>query len=165
MSLAVYPGSFDPITLGHVDIARRARTIFDDVVIAIAQNPDKHYLFSLDERLELARRAVSELGVRVAPVPGLLADFCREARATAIVKGLRGSNDLDGEAPMATMNRNLAGVETVFLLASGNQQHIASSLVKDIARHGGDISDLVPPDVAHALDEVFSGGKSNHERS
>src|SRR5690625_1609094 len=158
MSLAVYPGSFDPLTLGHLDIARRARGIWDDVVIAVAHNPEKRYLFSLDQRLDLARSAVAGMGIRVAAVEGLLADYCREVGATAIIKGLRGGSDLDGEAPMAVMNRKLADVETIFLLAGGNQQHIASSLVKDIASHGGDISDLVPSEVAAALATVYAHG-------
>ena len=158
--LAVCPGSFDPITLGHVDIVRRARDIFDEVVVAVAHNPAKRYLFDRDRRVELARAAVEGLDVRVEAVPGLLADYCRDAGATAIVKGLRGGADFDAEHPMALMNRHLAGVETVFVVGDGALAHIASSLVKDIAGHDGDVSGLVPPAVAQALRDAFahSGG-------
>ncbi|SRR5690625_1085778 len=151
MSLAVCPGSFDPVTLGHVDIVRRARGIFDEVVLVVAHNPAKRYLFTVDERVELARAAVEGLDVRVDVVEGLLADYCRDVGATAIVKGLRGGADFDAEHPMALMNRHLAGVETMFVVGDGALAHIASSLVKDIAGHGGDVTDLVPPAVAQAL--------------
>ncbi len=158
MSLAVCPGSFDPITLGHLDIARRARGIFEEVVIAVAHNAGKSYLFELEQRVELARAAVAGLDIRVAVVEGLLADYCRDVGATAIVKGLRGGADLDGEAPMAVVNRHLVGVETVFLVSEGSHAHIASSLVKDVARHGGDVTELVPPAVATALTTAFATG-------
>lgn len=158
MSLAVCPGSFDPITLGHLDIARRARGIFDEVVIAVAHNAVKNYFFDLEHRVELARAAVAGLDIRVEVVEGLLADYCRDVGATAIVKGLRGGADLDGEAPMAVVNRHLVGVETVFLLSEGSHAHIASSLVKDVARHGGDVTELVPPAVATALTTAFAPG-------
>lgn len=155
MSLAVCPGSFDPVTLGHLDVVRRARGVFDEVVLAVAHNPAKSYLFDLEQRVELARSALDGLDVRVDVVEGLLADYCREAGATAIVKGLRGGADYDSEQPMALMNRHLSGVETVFLVGDGALAHIASSLVKDIASHGGDVSDLVPPAVAQALHDAF----------
>lgn len=155
MSLAVYPGSFDPVTRGHVDIVRRARGIFDEVVLAVAQNPGKTYLFDVEQRVELARAAVDGLDVRVDVVDGLVADYCRRVGASAIVKGLRGGADLDAEQPMALANRHLAGVETMFLVSDGAFAHVASSLVKDIASHGGDVSDFVPPVVAHALRDAF----------
>lgn len=160
MSLAICPGSFDPITLGHVDLVRRARGIFEEVVVAVAHNPAKKYLFDLDQRVELARSAVEDLDVRVAPVQGLLADYCRQVGANAIVKGLRGGADFDAEQPMALMNRHLSGVETIFLVGEGSLAHIASSLVKDIASHGGHVNDLVPPAVAHALRDALPPGGS-----
>ncbi len=152
MSLAVCPGSFDPVTLGHVDLVRRARSLFDEVVVAVARNSAKAPLLTLDERVALARGAVADLaGVRVAVVPGLLADFLREVGATAVVKGIRGASDVDAEVPMALMNRHLSGVETVFVAGDSALAHIASSLVKDVARHGGRIEDLVPAQVAPAV--------------
>ena len=159
-TLAVCPGSFDPVTRGHLDIVRRARGMFDEVVLAIAHNPAKRYLFSLEERVRLAEESLAGLDVRVEVVEGLLADYCRDAGATAIVKGLRGGADFDAEQPMALMNRHLAGIETVFVVGDGALAHIASSLVKDVASHGGDVQDLVPPAVAQALRQKYHPGGS-----
>lgn len=160
MTLAVYPGTFDPMTLGHLDVARRATTVFDRVVIGVASNAAKAsaHLFDLERRVALARAAVSGMdAVEVEVVPGLLADFCRHHGATAIVKGLRSGTDLDAEVPMALLNRDLGGPETVFLVASPAHAHVSSSLVKDIARHGGDVSGLVPEAVRQALAEALPG--------
>ena len=157
MSLAVCPGSFDPITLGHLDAVRRARAMFDEVVVAVAHNPAKRYLFDADERLALARDSVAGIdGVRVELGPGLLAQYCADVGATAIVKGLRGAADFDAEHAMALMNRHLTGVETVFVMGDPALAHVASSLVKDIAQHGGDVTDLVPSAVAAALHRALS---------
>ena len=150
MSLAVYPGSFDPLTLGHVDIAARATTLFDVVVIGIAHNAAKagRHLLDAHERLRLAREATSHLpGVEVD-----LADYCTQHGANAIIKGLRSGSDLDAELPMALLNRDLGAPETVFLPASAAYAHISSSLVKDVAGYGRDVSALVPPAVARALE-------------
>lgn len=158
MSLAVYPGTFDPITLGHVDIVRRASTMFDRIVLGIAQNAAKAsgHLFDLDTRAALARRALADLpGAEVDVVPGLLADYCRERGADAIVKGLRNGTDLDAEAPMALLNRDLGAPETVFLVAASAHARVSSSLVKDAARHGGDVSHLVPDGVLEALRDAL----------
>ncbi|WP_265522148.1 pantetheine-phosphate adenylyltransferase [Oerskovia flava] len=155
MSTAVCPGSFDPITLGHLDIVRRARSMFDEVVVGVAQNSSKNVLLDAPRRVELARAALARspglADVRVEIVPGLLMDFCREVGAVAVVKGLRGGADFDAELPMALMNRHLAGVETVFVPGDPRLAHVASSLVKDVARFGGPIEDLVPPGVAPAV--------------
>ncbi|GGM15832.1 pantetheine-phosphate adenylyltransferase [Promicromonospora citrea] len=154
MTTAVCPGSFDPVTLGHLDVVRRAATLFDDVVVGVAKNPGKSGLLDLDTRAELVRAAVRDAGldrVRVAVVPGLLVDFCREIGAVAVVKGLRGGADFDAEQPMALMNRHLSGVETIFLPGDQRYAHVASSLVKDIVRHGGPVDDLVPAGVPEAL--------------
>ena len=154
MSLAVYPGSFDPLTLGHVDIAARAATLFDIVVIGIAHNAVKagHHLLDVHERLRLTREATTHLpGVEVDIVPGLLADYCSQRGANAIIKGLRNGSDLDAELPMALLNRDLGAPETVFLPASAAHAHISSSLVKDVAGYGRDVSALVPPAVARTL--------------
>lgn len=159
MTTAVCPGSFDPVTLGHLDVVRRARSMFDRVVVGVARNSSKTPLLDVDTRVRLAREALAGVeGVEVAVVSGLLVDFCREVGAVAIVKGLRGGADYDAELPMALMNRHLSGVETVFVTGDPALAHVASSLVKDVARHGGDVGDLVPPGVARALAEVFAGG-------
>lgn len=155
MSIAVCPGSFDPITLGHLDIVRRARRMFDVVVVGVAKNAAKNALLGPVERVELARTALAAdpetADVRVEVVPGLLVDFCRELGAVAVVKGLRGGADFDAELPMALMNRHLTGVETVFVPGEQRYAHVASSLVKDVARYGGPIDDLVPDGVADAV--------------
>ena len=152
VTIAVCPGSFDPVTFGHLDVVRRGRLIVDEVVVAVATNAGKQPLFDLDERVALARDAVADLDrVRVEPVTGLLVDFCQRIGATVLLKGLRGGGDYDAELPMALMNRHLTGVETVFLPADRSVIHIASSLVKDVARHGGKIEDLVPAHVATAV--------------
>lgn len=157
MTLAVCPGSFDPLTEGHLDIVRRARSMFDEVVVAVAHNQGKRYLFDAEERVALAEQAVAEVpGVRVQLVPGLLASFCAEVGATAIVKGLRGGADFDGEHPMALMNRHLTGIETAFVVGDPALAHVASSMAKDVARHGGDVTGLVPPPVADALRAAFT---------
>ncbi|AWE42213.1 MULTISPECIES: pantetheine-phosphate adenylyltransferase [unclassified Actinobaculum] len=152
MTIAVCPGSFDPITLGHMDVIRRARGLFDEVVVAVGANPAKRYLFSAEERCALASEALADIpGVRVELLPGLIAEYCRDIGAFAIIRGLRGAADYDEEQAMALMNRHLTGIETVFIMGDTNLGHVASSLVKDVASHGGDISGLVPKNVAEAL--------------
>ncbi len=157
MSIAVCPGSFDPITLGHVDVVRRARTMFDDVVVAVAHNSSKRSLLTPDERVRLAEDALAGLdGVRVVATDGLLVDLVRDLGARAVVKGLRSGADLDAELAMALMNRHLSGVETVFVLGDPGWAHVASSLVKDVARHGGRIDDMVTPAVAAAVRQALA---------
>ncbi|ROS31145.1 pantetheine-phosphate adenylyltransferase [Cellulomonas sp. PhB150] len=158
MTIAVCPGSFDPLTLGHVDVVRRARTLFDEVIVGVARNSSKTALLDVATRVALARAALADdEGVRVEVVDGLLADFVRDSGADALVKGLRGGADFDAELPMALMNRHLTGVETVFVVADPGLAHIASSLVKDVARFGGPIDDLVPDGVAVAVREALGG--------
>lgn len=152
MTVAVCPGSYDPVTLGHLDVVRRGARLFDEVVLAVATNSTKQPLLPLADRVALAEAAVADIpGVRVAVVPGLLVDFCRDVGADVLLKGLRNGADYDAELPMALMNRHLSGVETVFLPADRSVAHIASSLVKDVARHGGRVDDLVPPGVVEVL--------------
>ncbi|MDP9805679.1 pantetheine-phosphate adenylyltransferase [Trueperella bonasi] len=154
MSLAVCPGSFDPLTLGHIDIVRRARGMFDEVIVGVAQNAKKNYVFSDDERVALANEALRGIdGVRVEIISGLLADFVTKRGAVAIVKGLRGPADYDDEQAMSLLNRHLSGVETVFIMGDPSLNHVASSFVKEIAMYGGKIEDLVTPNVAQALKE------------
>ena len=152
MTIAVLPGSFDPVTLGHVDIATRAAGLFETVIVAVAHNSAKAPMLDVETRLALASGALAHLGnVRVEATDGLLVAFCKERGATAIVKGLRGGADYDYERPMALMNRSLTGIETVFITGDSALAHVASSLVRDVARHGGDVSAYVPSGVAEAL--------------
>ncbi|WP_156742223.1 pantetheine-phosphate adenylyltransferase [Occultella aeris] len=159
--IAVCPGSFDPVTLGHLDIVRRALTLFDEVVVVIGINAAKATLLTVDQRRDLFAAAVAELpGARVLTAPGLIADVCREIGASAIVKGLRGGADFDSEQPMSLMNRHLAGVETVYLSSEATLSHISSSMVKEVARYGGEITDLVPPGVADAVYDALGTAPS-----
>ncbi len=159
MTIAVCPGSFDPITLGHLDVVHRARAMFDQVVVGVARNSSKTPLLTLEQRVDLARAAVAGTeGIRVEPVQGLLSEFCREVGAVAVVKGLRGGADVDHEVPMALMNRHLTGVETVFVLGDPRLAHVASSLVKDVARNGGPVDDLVPAGVGTAVRDALGVG-------
>ena len=154
MRRAVCPGSFDPVTHGHLDIVERAAALFDEVVVAAGVNPSKSRLFSPEERLAMLERACAPWpNVRVDGFTGLLTDFCREHRIHAIVKGLRAVSDFDYELQMAQMNASLTEVETVFIPTSPEWSFLASSLVKEVARFGGDVSALVPDFVNTALVE------------
>jgi pantetheine-phosphate adenylyltransferase len=142
---AVCPGSFDPVTHGHLDVIGRAARLFDEVVVAVGVNPSKSRLFSPEERLDMLRRACGEWdNVRVAGFTGLLTDFCAAEGVQAIVKGLRAVSDFDYELQMAQMNASLTDVETVFMPTSPEWSFLASSLVKEVARFGGDVSDPCP---------------------
>lgn len=152
VSIAVCPGSFDPITLGHVDVIERAARLFDRVFVGVATNSSKSPLFSVEDRIRLATESVKHLdNVEVVEVPGLLVDFCVSVGASAIVKGIRGASDFDAEMPMALMNQHLTGVETIFLQARPQVAHIASSLVKDVMRFGGEVADMVSAPVFEAM--------------
>ena len=150
---AVCPGSYDPVTLGHVDVIRRAAALHDEVVVAVLHNPAKHGVFTPDERRELIEDALGDLaGVRVEVFGGqLLVDVCRAVGAQVVVKGLRSDVDFAYELPMALMNRHLTGVETVFLPGDPAFGHVSSSLVKEVARYGGDVTGLVTDRVRDAL--------------
>ena len=152
---AVYSGTFDPITLGHEDVVYRAAQMFDKVVVAVAAAHHKKTLFSLDERLALVKEVTQDLGhVEVVSFTGLLCDFVHSQGARVIVRGLRSVTDYDYETQMAGMNRHLAPeVDTVFLHTSASVQHISSTLVREIAKLGGDVSGLVSPPVLAALQE------------
>jgi len=154
--VAVYPGSFDPITRGHEDLIRRALTFADRVIVAVAVNVAKQPLFTLDQRVALIQKAAVDPRVEVRSFDGLLADFVRTAGATLIVRGLRAVSDFEYEFQMALMNRNLApGVETVFLVPAFDLTYLSSSLVREVARFGGDVSQLVHPAVGQALKQKF----------
>jgi pantetheine-phosphate adenylyltransferase len=151
--IAVYSGTFDPVTLGHEDVARRAAGLFDELVIAVAVAHHKKTRFSLDERMALVRQALGpDARIRVEPFDGLIMDFCRQQSACAVVRGIRNVTDFDYEAQMAAMNRKLnPAVETVFLLPQAQLQCISSTLVREISKLGGDVSEMVSGGVATAL--------------
>ncbi|MFE7202299.1 pantetheine-phosphate adenylyltransferase [Pseudonocardia alni] len=145
---AVCPGSYDPPTVGHLDVIARTTALFDEVFVAILVNPRKEGLFSVDERVAMLTEITADLpGVRVESFQGLVVDYCRERGAQAMVKGLRGATDYDYELPMAHMNRHLTGVETLFLPGAPGQVYVSSSLVKEVARGGGDVTAFLPPSV------------------
>ena len=153
MRRAIYPGSFDPVTNGHLDVIDRARKLFDQVIVAVAHNEQKQPLFTLEERLELLRGTIGNLDhVQIAPLDGLLVDFAVQQRATAVIRGLRAVSDFEFEFQMALMNRKLEGnVETIFLMPKEEYTYLSSRIVKEIARLGGDIAKFVPPRVVAAF--------------
>ncbi|MGI6265120.1 MAG: pantetheine-phosphate adenylyltransferase [Acutalibacteraceae bacterium] len=149
MRIAICPGSFDPVTLGHVDIIRRAAELFDRVIVTVMPNAAKRPLFSMEERMELLRRVTADIpGVEIDGYDGLLAEYARKRQATVIVKGLRAMSDFEYEFQMALTNRKLnAAVETVFLTTTAEHMYLSSSLVKQVASLGGDISGFVPAQI------------------
>ena len=161
MTTAVVPGSFDPVTRGHVDVVARAARLFDDVRVAVLVNPAKRGLFDAEQRVALLEEALADVpGVQVeAPDDALLVDYCARVGAAAVVKGVRGAPDVEHETPMAAMNRHLTGLETVLLVAAPATSFVSSSLVKEVAGRGGDVSALVPPGVAAAMDAARSEGR------
>jgi pantetheine-phosphate adenylyltransferase len=158
MRRAIYPGSFDPVTNGHLDIVERARKLFDEVIVAVAYNDEKQPLFSLRERLDLLRRTVGKIeNVRIAQFKGLLVEFAKAEKAGAVIRGLRAVSDFEFEFQMALMNRKLdAVVETIFLMPKEEYTYLSSRIVKEIARLGGDVSSLVPACVVTALKSKFN---------
>lgn len=157
MQSAVCPGSFDPLHNGHVEVIARAANLFDEVIVAVSANMHKKPLFSLEDRIEMAQETFSYLrGITVRPLqPGiLLTDFCKEVGASAVVKGLRGTQDLPYEMSMATMNRHLSGLETVFLPGDGRYSHLSSTLVKEVRSLGGDVAEFIPRSVHKRLRET-----------
>src|ERR1700693_4519969 len=158
MRRAIYPGSFDPVTNGHLDVIERARKLFDEVIVAVAHNDEKQALFSLQERLGLLQETAAKIdNVRITQFDGLLVEFAGAQKATAVIRGLRAVSDFEFEFPMALMNRKLeASVETIFLMPKEEFTYLSSRLVKEIARLGGDVSSFVPPAVAEALGKKFA---------
>ena len=160
MRTCVFPGTFDPITYGHLDVLQRAIRLFDRVIIGIARNPGKGPLFTAERRVELILPSLVALpNVSVKIFDGLLVDFAEEENAVAVIRGLRAFSDFEFEFNMALMNRHLkASVEAVFVMPNENFSYTSSSLVKQVARHGGDVSKFVPPNVAEALRAVYGQG-------
>ena len=161
MAIAIYPGSFDPITYGHIDIIRRARKLFSKLYVAVVANPHKNPLFSTEERVALTQAALEEEGVNgleVISYSGLLVECARERGADAIVRGLRANSDFEYEFQMALTNRDLAPeFESVFFMTAGNYSFLASSMVKEVSALGGSVATFVPPSVEQALRSKFSG--------
>ncbi len=154
----LYPGTFDPITNGHTDLVARSGRLFDKVIIAVAENPGKGPLFSLDERVELIKQATAKYNfVEVVGFSGLLVNFARELKVDALLRGIRAVSDFEYEFQLANMNRRLAPeIESVFLTPGETNTFISSTLVREVARYGGKIDDFVHPAVAKALNQKFS---------
>jgi pantetheine-phosphate adenylyltransferase len=159
MRRAVYPGSFDPVTNGHLDVIERARKLFDEVIVAVAHNDEKEALFSLEERLQFLQDSIGKIDmVRIAQFDGLLVEFATAQKASAVIRGLRAVSDFEFEFQMALMNRKLeAGVETIFLMPKEEYTYLSSRIIKEIARLGGDVSSFVPSVVSKALVRKFAG--------
>ncbi|WP_327120025.1 pantetheine-phosphate adenylyltransferase [Nocardia sp. NBC_01730] len=161
MAGALCPGSFDPVTYGHLDVFNRAAAQFDEVVITVMINKSKQGMFSVEERMEMLRESTAHLAnVRVESWYGLLVDFAREQGITAIVKGLRDAGDFGYELQMAQMNKKLSGVDTFFIATNPSFSYLSSSLVKEVAAFGGDVSDMLPPSVYKRLLERLAERKS-----
>ena len=152
MRRCVCPGSFDPVTNGHLDVIERASRLYDEVIVGVLVNTSKHGLFAVDERIEMLREATESLGnVTVDSFQGLLVDYCRERDIPVVVKGLRAVSDFDYELQMSQMNNRLTGLETLFVATNPEYSFLSSSLVKEVAKWGGDVSGLVPDPVRRRL--------------
>lgn len=154
---AIYPGSFDPVTYGHIDLIRRALSLFEEVYVGVAQNPEKNPLFTAEERVHLMKKAVGNLkGVRVESFAGLTVEYAKKKGARSIIRGLRATSDFDYEFQLALTNRELSkDVDTIFLMPSETHFYLSSRLIKEIAERGGDVSAFVPSFVAEAARKKF----------
>lgn len=160
MKIAICPGSFDPVTLGHLDIIERAADIFDEVIVLVANNKSKKTLFTAEERMELVKRCIKSTNVTVDSHSGLLVDYAREKGAVAIVKGLRAMSDFDYEFQQALTNKSLyPECETVFLTARGENMFLSSSMVKEVCALGGDIDSFVPEEITNDIYKRCKGEK------
>lgn len=182
MTIAVCPGSYDPVTAGHLDVIQRCTHLFDEVHVLVAVNAAKTPLFSESERVQIIRDAVKNLRnthnncantcfcnnagkIVVSSTTGLITDYCKKVGATAIVKGLRQNGDYEAELGMALVNRKLAGIETLFLPADPILEHVSSSVVKDVARHGGNVTGMVPDNVIPLLQKLFAEQSSDQSNN
>lgn len=166
MTIAVCPGSYDPVTSGHLDVIERSARLFEKVHVVVAVNAAKTPVFSEETRVDVIRRALEKAGctnVAVDSTDGLITDYCNKVGATVIVKGLRQNGDYEAELGMALVNRKLANVETLFLPADPVLEHISSSVVKDVARHGGDVTGMVPDCVAPMLAQALAQERRTKE--
>lgn len=155
MRKAVFPGSFDPVTLGHVDVIKRAIPLFDELVIAIGVNDSKKYRFTLEERLSFIKETFKEFpSVKITSYSGLTTEFCKEVNADFILRGLRNPADFEFEKAIAITNRKLTGIDTVFLLTSADTSFISSSIVRDILKHNGDLTNFAPEAVINAISKT-----------
>jgi len=161
--IAIYPGTFDPITLGHIDVINRASKIFDRIIVSIAINQKKQTLFSLEERLELATEALKDYtNIEVKLVRGLIVDFAIEMKATALIRGLRAVSDFEYEFQIALMNKKIANkIDTVFLMPDEKYTYLNSSIIRELSSYGKDVSDFVPTIVSIKLKEKFLKGNDN----
>jgi len=159
LSIAIYPGSFDPFTKGHLDIVERGAKLFDQLIIGVLMNTTKDPIFEMDERVELIRAAVVDIpNVRVDTFSGLLVNYMKEINVNIILKGLRAVADYEYELSMAQMNKSLSSdVETIFLMSNSNYSHISSSMIKEIVKLGGDVSEFVPNNIYKILIEKLRG--------
>jgi pantetheine-phosphate adenylyltransferase len=153
---AIYPGTFDPITIGHLDVIKRALKLFGSLVIAVLENSAKNRLFTVDERLEMIGEVTEDLDVEVVAFSGLLVDFAKEKKTNVVVRGLRAISDFESEFQMALYNRDLGKLESVFLMTEKEYFYLSSSSIKEIAGHGGDVSKYVPPAVAKRLKDKIA---------
>lgn len=162
MSRCVCPGSYDPVTNGHVDVIERASRLFDEVVVGLLINPSKEGLFTIDERHEMLAEVTGALpNVTVESFQGLLVDFCRSRDIPAVVKGLRAVTDFDYELQMAQMNHRLTGLDTLFVATNPDWSYLSSSLIKEVASYGGDVSGLVPDSVLPRLRRRLAGDEGS----
>ncbi|MFW6305948.1 MAG: pantetheine-phosphate adenylyltransferase [Bacillota bacterium] len=154
----VYPGSFDPVTNGHLDIIKRASQVFDDVIVAVFRNPQKQPLFTMDERVDLLKEVTKDIkNVSIDSFTGLTVNYAKSKNANAIIRGLRAVSDFEGEFQMASLNKELDGnVETIFFMTDTKFAYLSSSVVKEVAQFGGEIKELVPSGVKKALENKFS---------
>ncbi|MED4079733.1 pantetheine-phosphate adenylyltransferase [Halalkalibacterium halodurans] len=162
-SIAVCPGSFDPVTLGHLDIIQRGANVFDEFIVAVLHNRNKVPLFSVEERLELLKKATEHIpNVTIDSFNGLLIDYVKQKQAKAIIRGLRAVSDFEYEMQAASINKKLGpDVETFFMMTSNQYSYLSSSIVKEVAKYEADVSDIVPPVVAEALKAKFSSSPRN----
>jgi pantetheine-phosphate adenylyltransferase len=163
MNKAIYPGSFDPITLGHTDIIHRIAPLYEELIVVVASSQHKSYLFNVEERTQLIRESLTDLkNVRIENTAGLIVDFARAQGAKVMVRGLRAIADFEYESAMANMNKNLApDLETLIVFTDPKYSYVASRMVKEVAFHGGDLRSLVPQNVIDALKRKFQKGSSD----